>query len=120
MKKTKNDNETKTKKTKIGYQNKWYPERQNITTLFSRGMLPKGTQIRNHPGYWFKEEHKQKQSVEQQTNEYADQLGRAKIVLVTSSAKQYALRKYAEVALSGALLFGNIPGERQDEFRSVF
>jgi len=99
----------------IGFQNGWYPERQNVTALFQKGLLPKGSMLKPHPGYWFKD--KQRKTVEQETLEYASLLSRAKVVLVTSSAKQYAVRKYAEVALSGALLFGNIPGERQDEFR---
>ncbi len=49
---------------------------------------------------------------------YANALSQAKICLITSSKFRYALQKYAEFALSGCALVGNIPHERQDFFRS--
>ncbi len=49
---------------------------------------------------------------------YARALSQAKICLITSSKFRYALQKYAEFALSGCALVGNIPHERQDFFRS--
>ncbi len=36
---------------------------------------------------------------------------------ITSSRRNYALRKYHEAAMAGALLIGNVPNERQEEFR---
>jgi len=79
--------------------------------------------IRNHPGYhnigtpgntagW-----NISGSAEEQEIDYASQLKRAKILLVSRSVRHYAVRKYVEGALAGCLLLGNVPDERQDEFR---
>ena len=40
-------------------------------------------------------------SQERQTEDYANQLKRSKIVFVTSSFRRFALRKYVEAALAG-------------------
>ena len=55
--------------------------------------------------------------LEKQIRKYAGALGRSKIVLVTVSVNNYLLRKYMEVALSGALLIGDVPCELADVFR---
>ena len=59
------------------------------------------------PGVW-----------DRQVKDYAEQLGRSKIVVCTSSKFGYALSKYPEAAQAGALVFGNIPWERQEEYAS--
>ena len=53
-----------------------------------------------------------------QSLSYAADLQRAKIVLVGRSSRNFALRKYAEAALAGALVVGDVPDERMSEFRS--
>jgi hypothetical protein len=55
--------------------------------------------------------------LDRQYHEYARAMARAKIVLVSGSVNNYALRKYTEAALAGALLIGDIPCERSAEFR---
>jgi hypothetical protein len=55
--------------------------------------------------------------LDQQYLSYAKAMSRAKIVLVSVAVNNYALRKYTEAALAGALLIGDIPCERADEFR---
>jgi hypothetical protein len=47
--------------------------------------------------------------LEEQYSKYAEFLSDCKIVIVTRSVRDFELRKYAEGALSGALLMGNIP-----------
>lgn len=46
-----------------------------------------------------------------QLENYAQQLGRTRCAVVTSSAYHYALAKYAETAMAGCLLVGNVPAE---------
>eukprot|EP00727_Mastigamoeba_balamuthi_P009627 m51a1_g5287 hypothetical protein (514) ;mRNA; f:197554-199515 len=45
------------------------------------------------------------------------QLLDAKVVLVSSGRRRAAAREYVEAAAAGALVVGDIPGEREDEFR---
>lgn len=52
------------------------------------------------------------------SEEYIRTLQSAKIVLVCSSKRNIAVRTYIEAAAAGALVIGDIPGEREDEFRS--
>lgn len=54
----------------------------------------------------------------QNADEYIRTLQSAKIVLVCSSKRNIAVRTYIEAAAAGALVIGDIPGEREDEFRS--
>ena len=56
-------------------------------------------------------------ALDRQYLEYAHAISRAKIVLVSGSVNNYALRKYTEAAMAGALLIGDIPCERAEEFR---
>ena len=49
---------------------------------------------------------------------YAQALQSAKIVLVCSSKRNIAVKSYIEAAAAGALVIGDIPGEREEEFRS--
>jgi len=55
---------------------------------------------------------------EAQVRTYAAMLARSKIVIVTVSINNYALKKYFEAAMSGALLIGDVPCESSEEFRS--
>jgi len=83
----------------------------------------KDCKVREHPGYhnmgtpantlgW----DYQNASVEQETD-YANDLKNSKIIIVSRSIRQYALRKYSEASIAGALIMGNIPPERQNEYR---
>lgn len=56
-------------------------------------------------------------NVSTQLEDYVSQLKRAKIVYMCSSIRKFALKKYVEAALAGTLIVGDIPAERQDEFR---
>ena len=70
--------------------------------------------VRVHPTYAMPNE----SFAIQQTIDYAADLKRAKIVLVGRSSRNFALRKYPEAAMAGALVLGDIPDERMSEFRS--
>ena len=50
--------------------------------------------------------------------EYISELKNAKVVLVCSGKRNNANRLYVEAAAAGALVVGDIPDEREDDFRS--
>ena len=99
-----------------------YPFRQRLMRLIKSGRMPgSNNKVRVHPGYNAlgggadavqNLENATRRGLEQLWG-YASQLKQAKIVLVTKSARDYALRKYTEAAFSGALLIGDIPTERR-------
>lgn len=92
-----------------------YPLRVRMAELIKKGSIKNGY-VHDHPGYVFSNN-----TVEQtqaQLHSYAAMLRRAKIVVTDSSRYGYALGKYTEVPLSGCLAVGDIPHEREDEFRS--
>ena len=92
-----------------------YPIRTRIGDMIQKGLI-KNSLVHQHPGYYF--ENNTVEQTEAQMHLYAAVLRRAKIVVVDSSRYGYALSKYTEVPLSGALAMGDIPAEREDEFRS--
>lgn len=97
-----------------------YPLRKKLHDWIDSGQIP--GQIREHPGYHeaqFKTENEKYHNHTAQTQlmDYAQQLKRSKIVYMCSSMRKFALRKYVEASLSGALIVADIPAERQGEFR---
>eukprot|EP01116_Phalansterium_solitarium_P011547 TRINITY_DN27274_c0_g1_i1.p1 TRINITY_DN27274_c0_g1~~TRINITY_DN27274_c0_g1_i1.p1 ORF type:complete len:420 (+),score=120.69 TRINITY_DN27274_c0_g1_i1:122-1381(+) len=95
-----------------------YPLRSKLHKHIENGEIP-GT-IRKHPGYYkfeFEENKYGNQSVDDQLLDYANQLKTSKIVLMCSSLRRYALRKYVEAAMAGALVIADLPAERQEEFK---
>ena len=102
-----------------------YPLRRRLATIVQSGLIV-GAKFRKHPGYGrsggaasdskrdFKSTRRKR---ERQLTEYAAELQSAKIVFVTRSHRDYALRKYTEAAFAGALLVGDIPTERVSLFR---
>ena len=81
-----------------------------VQRKFDNGLI----RIREHPTYAMANE----SAAIQQTLDYATDLKRSKIVLVGRSSRNFALRKYPEAAMAGALVVGDIPDERMNEFRS--
>lgn len=82
-----------------------YPLRSRVKNLIDSGLV-KGT-IRSHPGY-------RTRSLEEndaQVRDYADMLGRSRCVVSCASRYQYALAKFSEIAMAGACLVSDAPGE---------
>ena len=92
-----------------------YPIRARMAELIRKGLIKNGY-VHNHPGYVFP--NKTVEQTEAQVHTYAALLRRAKIVVSDSSRYGYALGKYSEVPLSGCLVLGDTPAEREAEFRS--
>jgi hypothetical protein len=80
-----------------------YPLRAKFRRLIASGKIP-GT-IRQHPSYLLGS----LESCNRQADDYARQLGRSKAVYLCASKYQYGLAKYAESAMAGACLIGDIP-----------
>jgi hypothetical protein len=91
----------------------FYPLRTKFYDLAVAGSDPPIT-VRVHPTYALENA----SAAEAQAADYAAQLKRAKIVLVCRSTRNFALRKYVEAAMAGALVVGDVPDERMSEFRS--
>lgn len=66
--------------------------------------------IREHPGDW-QVDHP---ACLKQINEYAALLANTKLVLMCSSKHSYGLQKYAEAAMAGACIMGDVPDDYRD------
>ena len=84
--------------------------------------------LRAHPGYWDQQCSSLASCAERginksrsvlQTKDYASQLARARVVLVTSSTYRYPLAKYVEAAMAGALIVGDMPFEQESHRTGV-
>ena len=91
-----------------------YPIRTRLGQMIKDGLI-KNSYVHEHPGYTLF--NNLLEQTEEQTRMYAALLRRAKIVVVDSARYGYALSKFIEVPLSGCLVLGDIPAEREDEFR---
>eukprot|EP01129_Flabellula_baltica_P005281 TRINITY_DN1899_c0_g1_i1.p1 TRINITY_DN1899_c0_g1~~TRINITY_DN1899_c0_g1_i1.p1 ORF type:complete len:398 (-),score=56.90 TRINITY_DN1899_c0_g1_i1:584-1777(-) len=106
----------------IGKINGLYPIRQKIAKMIEENKIP-GAKIRTHPGYHNLGTPENDQGLTfqganiWQEQQYAKDLANSKIVFVSQSIRNYSLRKYQEVAMAGALMVGDIPPERQNEYR---
>ena len=85
-----------------------YPLRCRFRRLIESGKIP--GMVVSHPGY-------RVENPAAQRRVYSGLLARAKIALVSSSRHQYALAKYVEAALAGCLLVGDVPDDRQRQFK---
>lgn len=90
-----------------------YPMRARIKQMIDTGVLP-GV-VRHHPGYTLS-------SLEQhgkQRAEYAAALRSARLSYVTAMHYRHRLQKFSEGALSGTLMLGTLPQEREELFRDI-
>jgi hypothetical protein len=92
----------------------FYPLRTKFYDIAVAGRGEPTITVRAHPSYAMANA----SAAEEQAADYAAQLKRAKIVLVCRSSRNFALRKYVEAAMAGALVVGDVPDERMAEFRS--
>ncbi len=113
-----------------------YPLRTRLAAYFRHGAaegdeLRNGTQyrveIRGHPGYEvlfssvlkeFASRRNGSGDIRDQVREFVLEMSKTKIILVTPSVRNFALRKYFEAAAAGALVVGPVPAERQREIAS--
>lgn len=97
----------------------WYYLRPKYVRLAKRHKLPGKVVHYKHPPYYLPEgdNSTEPKLANEEAKKFAQMLKDAKIVLTDSSRRKYAVRKYAEIAAAGALIIGDIPGEREDEFR---
>ena len=108
----------------VGYvHDNVYPTRSRFLKLVDSNRL--NAVVLPHPDYynrWPIEKLKKfnitHTSCEKQVLLYSSYLKRAKIVLTGSSRYKYGLQKYSEIPLAGALMIGDVPNERQLDFRS--
>ena len=91
-----------------------YALRARVAKMVENGLIKNGY-IHAHPGYSF--ENKNVTYTESQMYEYAKLLRRAKTAIVDSARYGHAFTKYVEFALSGVLVIGDIPSERENEYR---
>ena len=91
----------------------YYPLRARMAEIVTKGLL-NHSYVHVHPGYVL--ENSSVEQTESQMYAYAALLRRAKIVVMDSSRYGYALSKYMEAAMSGCLLLGELPLEREAEF----
>jgi hypothetical protein len=99
----------------VGARNRFvYPIRTRLAEMIKKGLIKNGY-VHDHPGYSLSNSSLEK--TEEQTRTYAALLRRAKIVIVDSLRYGHAISKYSEVPLSGCLVLGDIPAERENEFR---
>ena len=99
--------------------NQWYELRPKYVKLSKKGMLPGNVVHYKHPPYYLPQNRDSDRPVlaEEESVKYTRMLRNSKIVLTDSSRRKYAVRKYSEIAAAGALIVGDIPGEREEEFR---
>lgn len=90
-----------------------YPMRTRLAVMIEAGLLP-GI-VRDHPGY-ISPTFLRRQT---QRADYASALRSANAVFVTPSFYHYRLQKFSEVALSGTLMIGPIPQEREELFKDI-
>jgi len=102
----------------IGNIRSEYPLRMRFLELYKAGRLPGVVKHVQHPGYWLRIVENNTRAVKEQVARYSQALMDAKIVILCSTVRKTAVRKYAEVAVAGALVIADIPGEREEEFRS--
>lgn len=91
-----------------------YPIRTRIGEMVKKGLI-RNSHLHVHPGYIF--DNNTVEQSESQMLKYAALIRRAKIVVVDSARYGHAFSKYSEVALSGCLIIGDIPAEREAEYR---
>lgn len=93
-------------------------KRIRAATLKHVGYVEQGTfefdQLRT-PETWTEWHERNTASLDAVPARFAEQLQASKIVLVTSSSYRYALLKYFEAAMAGALVVGDLPNEMRSK-----
>jgi hypothetical protein len=82
-----------------------YPLRGRWQKLMQDGRLPGACYQHPHPGYWFNGE----QQAEARVRDYAQNLGKSKIVLGCTSRHRYELARFPEAAMAGAIHVSDMP-----------
>ena len=91
---------------------KIYPLRFRFERMIRTGAFhPYDAVHEKHPGYRLNDPNKE-------AVRYAKLLGSAKVCLADTSKYGYAAEKYHEIPACGSVLCGNVPRERQGDFRS--
>jgi hypothetical protein len=108
-----------------------YPFRTRMSRLLAPG-AKEGDELRadnftifsrSHPGYTAYVDPKlrsylRNNTMDHQVADYVRDLSSAKIVIVSASVRNFALRKYVEASAAGALVVGVVPAERAREHQS--
>ena len=81
-----------------------YPLRTRVAEMIKSGAFP-GAWVRKHPGYRLPD----LEACDWQQDDYARELGRAKLVLCCASKYNYGLAKTVEAAQAGACVIGDVP-----------
>ena len=82
-----------------------YPLRTRWKALMDAGRLPGKVYLHPHPGCWFNGE----AACEARVREYAQNLGKSKIVIGCSSRHRYELARFPEAAMAGAIHVSDMP-----------
>ena len=104
-----------------------YPLRARLVELVRSGRIEGGVWYK-HPGYMLDAPGKNitflpepdepgVHPLDAQVAVFAEQYKTARVCLVTTSVYRYALQKYAEAAIAGCALVGNIPRDRPEFYR---
>lgn len=95
---------------------KYYPLRAKFDQRVKPILRERGITfvVHKHPGYTLKS----LSQVKGQVVEYARNLNRSRIVVSCTSRYRYALAKYVEAPLCGAVLCGDVPNENQEWYKS--
>jgi glycosyltransferase involved in cell wall biosynthesis len=94
-----------------------YPLRVHFSHFIQNKQLTGNNYQLLHPGYFHLDSKLNSTKTAFQRREYAKFLGDCKLVVVTSSVFRYALLKFPEAALSGALIIGDAPHDRSEFFK---
>ncbi len=105
----------------VGAQHQYvYPVRWKLAQLVNNTNFKAKWNVTfyKHPGYWERgsEDIIHFNDTMNQIKTYAKLMQRSKIVITDASRYGYAVGKYAEIPASGALLLGDVPLEREDDF----
>lgn len=95
---------------------KYYPLRAKFDRTVKPILRARGITfvVHKHPGYALRSLDK----VKMQVVYYARNMNRSRIVVSCSSKYRYALAKYVEVPMSGAVLCGDLPNENEEWYKS--
>lgn len=93
----------------------FYPFRTRFNELLTRKLSKRWKcYLKPHPGYKFTNASSSSELIN-----FAKIINQSKITLTCSSKFKYALGKYVEIPMCNSLMAGDLPGERQDFFRSI-
>lgn len=82
-----------------------YPLRTRWKALMEAGRLPGKCYLHPHPGYW----HNGEAAAAAKVRDYAQNLGKSKLVLGCTSRHRYELARFPEAAMAGAIHVSDMP-----------